>query len=138
MGGERDANVEQPTDGQCVHDLAAMCWVHVLGFGGHPLHARLSTTCCSLRQAVSAVPADTAIEHGAGVCCVAWSPCGTRIATRSDDLARIVDAATGTVQHEIKHGAAVFCVAWSPRGSRLATGSYDKMARILVGMGARV
>jgi WD40 repeat protein len=63
--------------------------------------------------------------HSGGVCCVAWSPDGTRLASSSEDrTVKVWDAETG--QHALTlrgHTDEVWGVTWSPDGMRLASTS---------------
>ena len=55
------------------------------------------------------------MQHGGAVMSVAWSPSGGHVATGcADGLLRIVESATGRVEHEVQHGDLVLSVAWNP------------------------
>ena len=71
------------------------------------------------------------LDHGGPVRAVAFSPDGTRVATRSDDRsARMFDAATGAELARLDHRGPVNTVTFSPDGTRVATGSGDGSARV--------
>jgi WD40 repeat protein len=63
---------------------------------------------------------------------ITWSLDGRMIAACSTDhKARVWDACTGKLVHELQHqGVCPLAVAWNPTGSLLATGSYDNSARV--------
>ena len=63
---------------------------------------------------------------------MAFSPDGNLIASGNlDRTARLWDAATGMMLHELKkHGSEVVQVAFSPRGGTLATASEDGTIRL--------
>ena len=67
-----------------------------------------------------------AFEHGGGVTCVAFSPCGTFVAGGSwQDKALVVrDVATGANTHApFVHGGYVRCCSFSPDGALVASGT---------------
>jgi WD40 repeat protein len=72
------------------------------------------------------------IRERAGVAGLALSPDGRLLATAgADDVARIRDAATGRLLHELHgHTKPVTAVAFSPDGSTLATSSIDHDVRL--------
>ena len=72
------------------------------------------------------------MKHDDQVCCVAFSPDGTRIATAARDVAaRLWNATTGKpLGQPMKHDYQVCCVAFSPDGTKIATASDDKTARL--------
>jgi WD40 repeat protein len=66
--------------------------------------------------------------HTDYVRCVAYSPCGSKVATVSRDTTLCVwDANIGCLLYSAKeHSAEINCVAFSPDNCFLATGSWDK------------
>jgi len=70
--------------------------------------------------------------HSGGVCCVAFSLDGKRMASGSfDKTIKLWDTATGTELLALKgHSGWVRCVAFSPDGRRLASGSDDKTIKL--------
>jgi len=56
---------------------------------------------------------------------MAFSPGGTRIATASDNTARIWDATTGEQLLQVQHDDWVNEVAFSPDGTRIATAEFE-------------
>ena len=70
-------------------------------------------------------------KPGAAVSLMNFSPDGTLIATASADrIARIRDAKTGAVSHELLNSNVVSDVKFSPDGSKVLTGSRDGAARL--------
>jgi WD40 repeat protein len=70
--------------------------------------------------------------HTPGICGVAWSPDGSKLATASwDNTTNVWDVDTGRVLFTLSgHQTSVVSVAWSPDGSKLATASGDKTAKV--------
>ncbi len=72
------------------------------------------------------------IEHDMTVKSVVFSPNGELLATGSHSGGvRIIEVATGVVQHSIKRGDTVHSVAFSPNGQWLALGSWGRDAEII-------
>lgn len=67
------------------------------------------------------------LGHYGTTCAVAFSPDSGRIVTAAGNgVARVWDAATGTLVHElIGRGNRLLCAAFSPDGQRIATGGSD-------------
>eukprot|EP00047_Mylnosiga_fluctuans_P006130 m.245027 g.245027 ORF g.245027 m.245027 type:complete len:700 (-) comp14586_c0_seq1:239-2338(-) len=86
------------------------------------------------RMDSSARRGDLAHRHGDAVACIAWSPCGTLLATGSRDHTVIIyDAlARKTISH--LHGATdwVSALAWDPRSHFLAVGAFQSDRRVCV------
>jgi WD40 repeat protein len=71
------------------------------------------------------------LRHETDVLASKWSPDGTRIATASQDLARIWDVSIGQqIGVPLSHYDVVHDVAWSPDGTRLATAAGDNQGRV--------
>ena len=69
--------------------------------------------------------------HTGAVLNVGWSPDGKRLATASDQTARVWDAANGQELLTLSgHTDGVSKVAWSPDSSRVATASQDQTAKV--------
>jgi len=70
--------------------------------------------------------------HSDGVLSVAFSPCGSTIASGSwDDSIKLWDAVRGVLTHTLQgHSYAVYSVAFSPCGSTLASGSDDHSVKL--------
>jgi len=69
--------------------------------------------------------------HTGYVASVAWSPCGSKIASGSmDNTARVWNAETGGSVKLEGHTSGVTLVAWSPDSLKLASGSRDRTVRV--------
>jgi len=70
--------------------------------------------------------------HADQICCLAYSPDGTCLASASDDAsAKIWDVSRGReISTLLGHATSVHSVAWSPDGKRVVTGSWDLSIKI--------
>lgn len=73
--------------------------------------------------------------HADAVTAVAFSPCGTKLATGgADRIAKVWDLTDPANPAEVAvfkgHSGAVRAVSWSPDGATIATGSDDKSVRV--------
>lgn len=69
--------------------------------------------------------------HAAGVCCLAFSADGQRIASGSYDRTVLVrDAGTGTILCQTSHAARVHAVAFSPEGDSVASAGDDRLVKV--------
>ncbi len=99
-----------------------------------PDGSRLATITGGDDLYLNALDAEPAVlgSHAARILDVAWSRAGTRLVTASSDhTARIWDAATGEVLHELKgHTGPVVHARFGADDDTVVTGSYDNTVRM--------